>query len=52
MIFIFPRPQIVSILLFIITMYLLEQYYKDSRDKGILFLPLINILLVNFHVGM
>ncbi len=52
LVFIIPRPQIVSMLLFIITLYLLERYCKNSKDKGIFFLPIISILFVNFHASM
>ena len=50
--FIIPRPQIISMLLFIITLFLLERHYYDSLDKKIVFLPLLSILLINTHASM
>lgn len=49
--YIIPRPQIFSLLLFIFLIYSLENYNK-GRDKYIYFLPLISILLINFHGAM
>ena len=50
--FILPRPQIVSILLFVVTLYLLERFRNTDKDKSIYFLPVISILLVNCHASM
>ena len=50
--FIIPRPQIITFLLLIITMYIFERYTKDRNDRGIYFLPLISLLLVNCHASM
>ena len=49
--FIIPRPQIYSLLLFIITIYILELYLKKN-SKFIYLLPLISLLLINFHASM
>lgn len=50
--FILPRPQIISILIFTITLYLLERFSRFDKDKGIYFLPFLSILLVNCHASM
>ena len=50
--FIIPRPQLVSILLFVITLYLLERLSHNKDDKGFYFLPLISVILINFHASM
>ena len=50
--FIIPRPQIVTFLLLIITMYILEKYTKENSNKTIYLLPLISLVLVNFHASM
>ena len=49
--FIIPRPQIYSLLLFIITIYILELYLKKN-SKSIYLLSLISLLLINFHASM
>ena len=49
--FIVPRPQIFSLLFLIILLYLLESYLKKDTKK-IYFLPLISLLLINFHASM
>lgn len=51
--FIIPRPQIVSILLFLILIYILERYLRaDCKSKIIYFIPLLSIVLINFHASM
>jgi hypothetical protein len=50
--FIIPRPQIVTFLLLIITMYILEKYTKENSNKTIYLLPLISLVLVNCHASM
>jgi len=49
--FIIPRPQIYSLLLFIVTVYILELYLKKN-SKSIYLLPLVSLLLINFHASM
>ncbi len=49
--FILPRPQIISLLLLIITLYLLEDYTKNKSNR-IWFLLLVSILLINFHASI
>ncbi len=49
--FILPRPQIISLLLLILTLYILEDYYVNSSKK-LYFLPVLSILLVNFHASI
>lgn len=50
--FIIPRPQIISYLILIITLYILERFTKNKDDKIIYLLPILSILLVNFHASM
>ena len=50
--FILPRPQIISILLFVVALYLLERFHNIDKDKSIYYLPVISILLVNCHASM
>ena len=50
--FIIPRPQLVSLLLLIITLYILERFSKDKNDKFIFFLPLISLLFINCHASL
>ncbi len=49
---ILPRPQIFTYLLLIITLYIMEKFYKNKNTKAIYFLPLISILQINFHASM
>ncbi len=49
--FIIPRPQVYSLLLFIVTVYILELYLKKN-SKSIYLLPLVSLLLINFHASM
>lgn len=51
LLFIIPRPQIVSLLIFLILIYILEKYIRFN-DKIILFLPLLSLILVNTHASM
>ena len=50
MVFIAPRPQLISILLLIITIYVLELFFK-GKSKSIWFIPLISIFLINIHAA-
>ena len=50
MVFIAPRPQLISILLLIITIYILELFFK-GKSKSIWFIPLISIFLINIHAA-
>lgn len=45
--FIIPRPQMISILIILVVIYILER-----KDKSILFLPLLSLLLINMHASM
>ena len=45
--FIVPRPQIFSILCFLLVIYCLER-----KDKSVFFLPVISLFLINFHASM
>lgn len=49
--FIAPRPQVLSLLLFLILIYLLEKYVKND-SKIIYFIPLVSLILVNMHSSM
>ena len=49
--FIIPRPQIISLLLLTTSLYLLEDFYFNNSKK-IYYLPLISILLINFHASI
>ena len=51
LLFIIPRPQIVSLLIFLILIYILEKYIRFN-DRTILFLPLLSFILVNMHSSM
>lgn len=46
--FIVPRPQIFSILIFVILIYILEEYYK-KKSKLLYIIPLLSLLLINLH---
>lgn len=45
--FVTPRPQIFSLLLLLIVVYILER-----KDKSLFFLPVISLFLINFHASM
>lgn len=45
--FVCPRPQMISLLLLLIVIYILER-----KDKSIILLPIISLLLINFHASM
>lgn len=45
--FVAPRPQMISLLLLLIVVYILE-----LKNKSIFFIPLISLLLINFHASM
>lgn len=49
LIFIIPRPQIFSILILIIELYILELFIKNKSHKSIYFIILLSILLINLH---
>lgn len=49
--FIVPRPQIFTYIILIILLIMLE-LYSSKRKKYILFMPLLSILLINFHGSM
>ena len=49
LIFIIPRPQIFSILILVIELYLLEIFIKNKSNKSIYFILLLSILLINLH---
>ncbi|HEY9059613.1 MAG TPA: hypothetical protein VIO64_03780 [Pseudobacteroides sp.] len=49
--FIRIRPQIFTILLFAFEIYILELYLRKRNTKILLFLPVLCLLLANFHIG-
>lgn len=49
--FLTSRPYIYSLLLFIVLIYLLELFLKESSKK-IYLLPVVSLLLINFHASM
>ena len=50
--FITPRPQIFTYLLLIMTLYIMEKFYKNKKTKAIYFLLLIAMLQINLHASM
>lgn len=50
MVFIAPRPQLISLLLLIITIYILELFFS-GKAKSIWFIPLISLILINIHAA-
>lgn len=50
--FIIARPQIFSISLLLMELYILEKYFKNKNTKTIYLLPFISILMINFHASM
>ena len=51
LLFVIPRPQVISLLIFLILIYILEKYIrKDS--KIVFFLPLLSLILINMHSAM
>lgn len=46
------RPQMFDILIFLLLLYLLENYIKKNQTKYLYFLPLISVLLINLHASM
>ena len=51
-IFMRTRPQIFSGLLLLLEIYCLEMYIKERKNKYLFFLPIISLLLINFHASM
>lgn len=49
--FVTPRPQMFTFLIFLILLYILENYLK-KESKVVWFIPLLSILLVNLHASM
>ena len=45
------RPQMISLLLTSLFLYLLDKYKKTQQIKYILFLPIITLIWVNLHAG-
>jgi hypothetical protein len=45
------RPQMISLFLSSLFLYLLDRYQKQKRYQTLLLLPLINFLWVNIHAG-
>lgn len=51
-IFIIPRPWIFTILNLIITLYIMELFYKNNNKKVLVILPFISILQINIQSSM
>ena len=47
--FLFPRAQIFTYLFVLITIYILESFYKNNQTNLIYFLPLVSLLHINLH---
>lgn len=50
--FIIARPQIFSISFLITELYFLEKYVKTKNKKILIGLPILSILMINFHASM
>lgn len=46
------RPQIFDSLIFVIELYVLELYIRKKRNKYLLVLPILSLLLINLHSSM
>ena len=46
-----PRPQILSLILFCLTIFLLYDLYENENSKKIYFLPFISLIWANIHGG-
>ena len=47
--FLYPRAQLFTYLFILITIYILESFYKNNQTKLIYFLPLVSLLQINLH---
>ena len=47
-----PRPHIISTLIFLIEIFLLERFTLTKNFKLLLPLPILSMLLINFHASM
>ena len=47
--FIMPRPMMISNILFVITLYLLFDFYRNEENKKVWFLPLVSLIWANIH---
>ncbi|HEY9062419.1 MAG TPA: hypothetical protein VIO64_18255 [Pseudobacteroides sp.] len=47
-----PRPQIFSILIFVLAIYCLEVYLKNKKLYALFLIPLLSVILVNVHSAM
>lgn len=50
--FFVTRPQIISILIFIIEVFLLLNYAKTNLKKYLYFIPILSFITVNFHSAL
>ena len=50
--FIVSRPQIFSISFLITELYILEYYFITKKRKILLVLPILSVLMINFHASM
>lgn len=50
--FFYARPQIFSLCLFITEIYFLESYMEKSNWRFLIPIPIISLMLINFHAAM
>lgn len=50
--FLMPRPQVFSYSIFILELIILEKYTINNNKKILFYLPLLSMLLINFHAAM
>ncbi len=51
-IFMTTRPYPISLLIFLLEIILLERWVRNKKNIELLFLPLLSLLLINFHGAM
>lgn len=52
MLFMVLRPQIISMSIFLIEIYLLESYIASRNKRYLIGLPILSLFLINFHAAM
>lgn len=50
--FITPRPQIFSYLIFTLQIFILEKYLSTGRTGHLLLMPLLSLILINMHAAL
>ena len=46
------RPQTLDLIFFLAELYILELYIKKGNKKALYFLPLLSLIIINFHASM